>query len=154
MKGQAPQTPHQFNGYTSPPWIPWLIHARMQYQKKPWRSTCENTCIRKYLGDQRARIHVSENPEGIEAIEAIEGIEGIEAIEAIEAVEAIEAIDAIEANEAIEAIEAIEGIEAFEAIEAFGTIEAIETIEGINSATKASIPHPLFLCILSTTDVL
>ena len=32
MSGSAPQTHHRFNGHTPPTWIPWLIHARMQYQ--------------------------------------------------------------------------------------------------------------------------
>ena len=82
MRGSAPRTPHRFNGYTSPTWIPWLIRARMQYQNKVGRSTCENAVFKK-MGDQRARMHVSDNLEAIEAIEAIEVIETIETIVAI-----------------------------------------------------------------------
>ena len=73
MRGSAPQTPHRFNGYTPPTWIRYVRkysikknlgdeRANIQYQKKPWRSMCEYTCIGKNLGDQRANIHVSEKP--------------------------------------------------------------------------------------------
>ena len=60
--------------------------------------------INKTLGDQRAKIHVSENFEAIEAFETIEDIEAFEAIEGIEPFETIEAIETIETIEAIEAI--------------------------------------------------
>ena len=128
------------------PWIPWLIRARIQYQKKPWRSTCENTVskkilainvreysIKKKLGGQRARIHVSEKLEAIEAIDAFEGIEAVEGIDGIEAFEAIEGIEAFEAIEAIAGIDAFEAIEAFETIDAIESIETIETIEAIEA---------------------
>ena len=51
--------------------------------------------MKNQLGDQHARIHVSEKLEATEGIKAIEAIEAIGAIEAIETIGTIGTIEAI-----------------------------------------------------------
>ena len=62
MRGQAPQTPHRFDGYTLLPWIPWLIRAIMQYQNKRWRSTCENAVSKRTLAINVRECSIKKKP--------------------------------------------------------------------------------------------